>query len=113
MPASAPEAIFLAGSSWTNAPRAVVTGFDADAAATRARMRAFLDRPGWSGLPAVRAGKVYAIEHGLCRSLFDYAALAFVAKQLHPERFRDVDPVAELRRYHEACERVEARRAAA
>jgi iron complex transport system substrate-binding protein len=44
---------------------------------------------------------LFAVEHGLCRALFDYAATYFLAKQLHADRFADIDPVEELRRYHE------------
>jgi hypothetical protein len=41
------------------------------------------------------------MEHGLCRALFDYCPTYFMAKAIHPEAFSDVDPVGELRRYHE------------
>lgn len=99
--AANPEAIFIAGSSWVNRPHAVLTGFDADLATTRARLAPYAGRKGWDQLAAVRNGQVFAIEHGLCRALFDYAAMYFIAKQLWPGPFADIDPVAELRAYHE------------
>jgi ABC-type Fe3+-hydroxamate transport system substrate-binding protein len=99
--AADPDAIFIAGSSWPGHPAAVVTGFDADIATTRARLRPYEQRPGWAGLKAIRDGQLFAIEHGLCRALFDYTAMQYLAKQLFPDRFTDIDPVAELRRYHE------------
>ena len=99
--AANPDAVFIAGSSWAGRPNAVLTGFDADPATTRARLAPYARRQGWDGLGAVRTGQVHAIEHGLCRALFDYAATAYIAKAIHPDRFADVDPVAELRRYHE------------
>ena len=99
--AADPEAIFITGSSWPNRPQAVVTGFDADEATTRARLAPYAQRQGWAGLDAVRNGRVFAIEHGLSRALFDYTATYFIAKQLFPAAFADIDPVAELRRYHE------------
>ncbi len=99
--AANPEHIFIAGSSWVKSPNAVLTGFDADIATTRARLAPYAQRQGWGGLAAIRMGELHAIEHGLCRALFDYTAMLYLAKQMHPDRFADIDPVDELRRYHE------------
>jgi ABC-type Fe3+-hydroxamate transport system substrate-binding protein len=99
--AANPDAIFIAGSSWVNHPNAVLTGFDADLATTRARLAPYAQRKGWPELAAIRNGQLHAIEHGLCRALFDYTAMYYIARQIFPEQFADIDPVAELRRYHE------------
>ena len=40
-------------------------------------------------------------EHGLCRCLPDFAAMYYIARQIHPSRFSDIDPVAELKAYHD------------
>lgn len=98
--AANPDAIFIAGSSWVNRPAAVLTGFDATEELTRARLAPYAKRDGWAGLTAIRNGELHAIEHGLCRALFDYTAMYYIAKALHPDRFRDIDPVDELRQYH-------------
>jgi hypothetical protein len=45
--------------------------------------------------------ELHAIEHGLCRTLFDFVAMQYIAKRLYPEAFRDVDPDASFRAYHE------------
>lgn len=99
--AADPDAIFIAGSSWVNRPHAVLTGFDADIATTRTSLAPYAARKGWPNLAAIRAGQLFAIEHGLCRALFDYTAMYYVARQIYPAQFADIDPVAELRRYHE------------
>ncbi|HYZ64801.1 MAG TPA: ABC transporter substrate-binding protein [Acetobacteraceae bacterium] len=99
--AANPDAIFIAGSSWVGRPNAVVTGFDADVATTRARLAPYARRQGWQELTAIRNGQLFAMEHGLCRALFDYTATYFIAKAIYPTRFADIDPVGELRRYHE------------
>ena len=99
--AANPDAIFIAGSSWINAPQAVLTGFDADLPTTRARLAPYAERQGWANLNAIRSGQLFAIEHGLARSLFDYTATYFIAKSVFPDRFADVDPVTELRDYHD------------
>lgn len=98
--AADPEAVFIAGSSWVGRPAAVLTGFDATIELTRGRLAPYARRQGWSGLAAMRAGELHAIEHGLSRALFDYTALYYIAKALHPDRFADIDPVEELRQYH-------------
>ncbi len=100
--AADPEVVFFAGSSWANRPEAVRTGFDADPQTTRASLRRYVEgRPAWSSVTAFRTGRVHAIEHGLCRSLADVAAIQYAAKALYPEQFADVDPLATLRGYYE------------
>lgn len=100
--AANPDAVFIAGSSWVNQPNAVLTGYDAPVELTRARLAPYARRQGWPELAATRQGQLHAIEHGLCRALFDYTAAYYLAKQIYPAQFTDIDPVDELRRYHEA-----------
>jgi len=95
-----PDVILLAGSSWVNRPKAVRTGYDATPEAVRAALQAYANRPGWAGLKAVQSGNVNAIEHGLCRTLFDFVAMQYIAKRLYPEAFADVDPEKSFRDYH-------------
>jgi ABC-type Fe3+-hydroxamate transport system substrate-binding protein len=98
--AADPDAIFIAGSSWKS-PAAVRTGYDVDVATTRASLAPYAKRQGWAELKAIRNGQLFAIEHGLCRALYDYTATYYIAKQLYPAAFTDIDPEGELRRYHE------------
>jgi iron complex transport system substrate-binding protein len=99
--AANPDLIFIAGSSWVNKPKAVKTGYEATADITRSSLAPYAQRPAWAGLNAVKYGQVHAIEHGLCRTLFDYVSMQYIAKQLYPEAFKDVDPVASFKAYHE------------
>jgi iron complex transport system substrate-binding protein len=96
-----PDLIFIAGSSWVNRPKAVKTGYEATADITRSTLAPYAQRPAWAGLNAVKTGQVHAIEHGLCRTLFDYVAMQYIGKQLYPEAFKDVAPVASFKAYHE------------
>ena len=96
-----PDLVFIAGSSWLNKPKAVKTGYEATADITRSTLAPYAQRPAWAGLNAVKNGQVHAIEHGLCRTLFDYVAMQYIGKQLYPEAFKDVDPVASFKAYHE------------
>lgn len=97
--ASNPDFIFIAGSNWTNAPSAVEMGFGISSDLTNARLKPYLDRPGWSQLGAVKAGHVYAIHHGIARTLFDFAGMQFIAKAMYPQQFADIDPEASMRAF--------------
>jgi iron complex transport system substrate-binding protein len=99
--AADPDIILIAGSSWVNRPLAVRTGYDTPAETTRASLAPYAARAGWTGIKAVKAGQVHAIEHGLARTLFDFVAMQYIAKQLYPDAFADVDPEASFRAYHE------------
>ncbi|MBD8688890.1 MULTISPECIES: ABC transporter substrate-binding protein [unclassified Rhizobium] len=99
--AKKPDLIFLAGSEWLSKPQAVTVGFGADPAVARARMAAYVARPGWSDLPAVKNADIYAIYHGGARTLSDYVYAQYIAKQLYPDAFKDVDPARNILDYYE------------
>ncbi len=106
--ASNPQAIFFAGSDWVNRPKAVVMGFGQKPEVTRERMAAYLKRPGWSGLDAVKNGQVHAVYHGGTRTLYDITYLQYIAKQLYPQAFEDVDPLKNLQDYYKTWLPIEA-----
>ena len=106
--AEAPDLIFLAGSEWKNKPQAVAVGFSADPKIVNERIAAYLQRPGWVDLPAVKAGNVFAIYHGGSRTLSDYVYALFIAKQLYLEAFKDADPVKNLQDYYKKWLPIEA-----
>jgi iron complex transport system substrate-binding protein len=95
-----PDLIFLAGSEWLNKPQSVPVGFGADPKLTRERMAAYVARPGWSELPAVKNDNIFAIYHGGSRTLSDYVYAEYIAKQLYPDAFKDVDPAENLRQFY-------------
>lgn len=96
-----PDLIFLSGSEWQNKPQAVPMGFGADDAITQQRLHAYTERTGWDTLPAVtNPGGLHGIYHGGTRTLSDYVYAQYIAKQLYPEAFRDVDPAQNLRDFY-------------
>ena len=99
--AAAPEQVFLLGASWAASPVAVKAGFGVSEAEAKRSAVAYTERPGWSALPAAQRGAVHVIETSLARSLWGWTATEYMAKQMHPERFTDIDPVVDLRSYHE------------
>jgi ABC-type Fe3+-hydroxamate transport system substrate-binding protein len=98
--AANPDFVFIAGSSWVNRPQAVKTGYDTPPEVTRASLAPYAQRPAWQGLAAIRNNELHAVEHGLCRTLFDDTATLYIAKRLWPGAFEDADPVAALAEYH-------------
>ena len=99
--AQEPDIIFLAGSEWLDKPQAVTVGFGASKEIARDRMKAYIARPGWDELPAVRNSALHAIYHGGARTLSDYVYAQYIAKQLYPDAFSDVDPAVEIKRYYD------------
>lgn len=99
--AAGPDFVFILGSSWLNAPNAVRAGFDVNIETSRRSLAPYAERAGWHALPAIRNGELHTIETGLARCLCDWVATQYIAKQLHPAAFSDIDPVDSLRRYHE------------
>jgi iron complex transport system substrate-binding protein len=96
-----PDIVLIAGSEWLGSDNRVLLGFGVEPATTQERLLPYLGRPGWSNLAAVKNQNVHAIYHGGARTLYDYTFLQYIAKQLYPEAFADMDPVANHRRYYE------------
>lgn len=57
-------------------------------------------RPGWDTLSAVTENRVLLFENGKCRQMSDYSIVQFMAKNLYPELFEDVDPLQNLKDYY-------------
>lgn len=94
-----PQVVMLAGSGWSGRDQAVLMGPGVDSALTHERMQAYLGRPGWDAMDAVKEGRVFGVYHGGNRTLYDYAFLQFLAKAFYPEEFADLDPQAALDRF--------------
>lgn len=103
-----PDLILLAGSEWRNKPQAVAMGFGAQPALTNERLGAYAARTGWRDLPAVKGQNLHAIYHGGTRTLSDYVYAQYIAKQLYPDAFKDVEPAENLRRFYETWLPIEA-----
>lgn len=61
--------------------------------------RALANRTGWNTVPAVQRDRVYIFSSSIAYGPKSYIGLAYTAKILHPELFRDMDPEKMLDSY--------------
>lgn len=75
-------------------------GFDVKSERALETMNMYLKRPGWENLNAVKNKEIYGVDHSGLRTLYDYVYLQYIAKVIHPEKFADVDPLANLNEFY-------------
>jgi iron complex transport system substrate-binding protein len=98
--AAKPDAIFISGRENNSNPTALSMGQGVGSDEAHEKLKAFEGRPGWAELPAIRDGRLYGVYQGASRTLSDFAMVQFIAKQLYPAAFGDVDPVANYLAYY-------------
>lgn len=98
--AAQPEAIFISGREDNANPTAMAMGQGVSSDEAHEKLKAFETRAGWAELPAIRDGRLYGVYQGASRTLSDFAMIQFIAKQLYPDAFADVDPVANYFDYY-------------
>lgn len=96
-----PDVIIITGSYWPAVNDSMRLGYGASPEDSRNKLELFSKRPGWENLNAVKNDRVYAVEHGLSRSLHDFVAMQYMAKCLYPEEFSDLDPIENYKEFHE------------
>ncbi|WP_462381371.1 ABC transporter substrate-binding protein [Pseudomonas sp. Marseille-QA0892] len=89
-----PEVVVISGREDNSNPTAMLMGPGVEPSEARKRLAAFANRSGWSQLPAIQDSRLYGVYQNASRTLSDFAMLQFIAKQLYPEQFADIDPVA-------------------
>lgn len=78
----------------------IALGGDISAAVAQSTLKKALSRPGISELNAVKNKRAYSLWHHFSYTANNVVALQVVAKWLHPERFRDLNPEDTLQRYY-------------
>jgi iron complex transport system substrate-binding protein len=102
--ASKPDVVIVTGSSWdAYVPGGawVGVGPNADLAEARRKLARLMQRPAFQTIPATQKGQVHAIWHQFYNSPYQFVAVQQIAKWLHPDLFRDIDPDATMRALHE------------
>ncbi len=98
-----PDVVIVTGSNWSlinPENTAVSLGPDANGTAAIDRLKGLADRPAFATTTAVKNGRFYGIWHQFYNSPYQFVALQFFAKWLHPEEFADLDPDATFEEFH-------------
>ncbi|WP_235747204.1 ABC transporter substrate-binding protein [Nocardia coffeae] len=102
-----PAVIIATGANWApgktpvKAGGFVALGYDETPEAARSQLASVVSKqPGFDTLAAVRDHRTFALWHHFYDSPYNYLAIEWMAKWLHPELFGDVDPGAELTELH-------------
>jgi len=102
--AANPDHVIVTGSNWelyVPGGAWVGVGSGADKAKARQKLANLMKRPAYTGVKAVRDNQVHAIWHQFYNSPYQFAAIQAMAKWLHPELFKDVDPEATMKTLYE------------
>ena len=102
--AANPDQVIVTGSNWelyVPGGKWVGVGSGADKANARAKLDALMKRPAYTGVKAVQNKQVHAIWHQFYNSPYQFVAIQQMAKWLHPELFRDLDPDQTMRTLYE------------
>jgi iron complex transport system substrate-binding protein len=94
-----PDVIIITGQNWTTIPGSMQLGYSTSSEDAKTLLKGFTARPGWNTLSAVKNKKVYSVFHNTAIILC-FAAVQALAKDLHPDRFRTLDPEANLREFY-------------
>jgi iron complex transport system substrate-binding protein len=97
---SNPDIIVVTGANW-QMPGAIHLGYSANAADVQASLAAYAQRPGWQTLKAARSKRMYTFFQGFSMHIFAYIAYEELAKAAYPNNFRDIDPEADFKKFHQ------------
>jgi iron complex transport system substrate-binding protein len=93
--AANPDQVIVTGSNWelyVPGGKWVGVGSGAETAKAKEKLAALMSRPAYTGVKAVQNKQVHAIWHQFYNSPYQFVAIQRMAKWLHPELFKDLDP---------------------
>ncbi|RDI58485.1 ABC transporter substrate-binding protein [Microvirga subterranea] len=102
--AANPDQVIVTGSNWelyVPGGAWVGVGSGADEAKARDKLAALMKRPAYTGVKAVQNRQVHAIWHQFYNSPYQFVAIQQIAKWLHPELFKDLDPDQTMKTLYE------------
>ena len=100
---SKPDAYLMTGADWSSSFKesiGVPLGYNADAALSAQRLDKLMARNGVNVLDSIKQHRVLAVYHQYYDSPLNIFAIEAIAKFLHPELFKDLDPQADLDMVH-------------
>ena len=96
-----PEKIILTGSQWIEKPHSMKMGYDTSADQVKEKIDLYNSRLGWSDLEAMKNKEIYVISQQLVRDMSDFYSYEFIAKTLHPEEYKDLDPEKDFEEFYQ------------
>ena len=101
--ASNPDQVIITGGMWEGyVPGGdwVGVGYGADTAEARRKLENLTKRPAFTGIKAVKDGNIHAIWHQFYNNPYQFVAIQQIAKWLHPDLFKDLDPEVTFKDLH-------------
>ena len=95
-----PDVIIITGSNWPANPSSMKLGYYANHEESEELLKAYLNRPGWDALNAVKNHRVHSVHHTLARHIHDFVSVQYIAKCLYPDEFEDIYPEEYWKEYH-------------
>lgn len=98
-----PDFYIMTGANWGEsnpASNAAPMGYDATTEKVQASLKTLMQRTGLPLLRAVKEKRVMVLYHQFYNSPYSFIAVQAIAKTLHPDRFKDVDPEANWKELH-------------
>ncbi|AJA47331.1 ABC-type Fe3+-hydroxamate transport system, periplasmic component [Clostridium pasteurianum DSM 525 = ATCC 6013] len=96
---SNPDMIMIGGANWNPTSNIMRFGYFITEEQSKKHLEEYTKRPGWSDLSAIKNGRLYGFHFNYAKYPFDFAMIEYIAKQLWPEQFKDVDPEADLKQF--------------
>ena len=99
-----PDVVVVTGANWKNFNTShtwVGVGPGADLSVARQRLQALMQRQAFKTLPVATNGNAHAIWHQFYDGPYQFVAIQVLAKWMHPELFKDIDPDATFRTFHQ------------
>lgn len=101
--ASNPDQIIVTGGMWdayVPGGNWVGVGYGADIKEAHRKLENLTKRPAFTGVKAVQDKNVHAIWHQFYNNPYQFVAIQEIAKWLHPDLFKDLDPEATFKELH-------------
>ena len=96
---SNPDIIMIGGANWSQTSNIMRFGYFVTEEQAKEHLGEYTSRAGWSDLSAIKNGKLCGFHFNYAKYPFGFAMIEYVAKQLWPEEFKDVDPEADLKEF--------------
>ena len=101
--ASNPDQVIVTGGMWEGyvpGGNWVGVGYGADLNEAHRKLENLTKRPAFTGIKAVADGNVHAIWHQFYNNPYQFVAIQQIAKWLHPDLFKDLQPEATFKELH-------------